>query len=366
MISEESPSRYGTFQKTDLSVGGLNLAVETENLIPPSIGKEASSGPPMIQATELHSKVSLLQAYPGEIEKFPLEWKHVFGWEELLTIKYQWPQVLLALLMLLIAVYLDCIAQVYIQLYPASNIHADCWKPPPLFDVGFYFLGLWNAPQASDYALCIFVSVTVFRFVLFTGPFSARWTLIRRWLVCTAQLFLLRGFSIMCTILPNPDPYCVSTVQKGNIFRLALDVIIGAKVTCRDVLYSGHAVHFTLCALIWRDYSPMCPLWFPACSEQSQFTRILAYLSALGGYVIIICTHFHYTVDVWIAFWMTYFVWSYYHEVIKACSFHSGSLMCFLTWIEQHATDLRYWRIRVKKQMAYDDELRSKREKEAV
>jgi len=34
--------------------------------------------------------------------------------------------------------------------------------------------------------------------------------------------------------------------------------------------------------------------------------------------------------------------------------------------MEQHATDLRYWRIRVKKQMAYDDELRSRREKEAV
>merc|ERR550534_416144 len=248
MTAEESPSRYGTFHKSDLSVGGLNLAVETENLIPKSSEKQAFSGPPMLQATELHSKVSLL------------------------------------------------------QVYPASNIHADCWKPPPLFDVGFYFLGLWNAPQASDYALCIFVSVTAFRFVLFTGPFSARWTLIRRWLVCTAQLFLLRGFSIMCTILPNPDPYCVSTVTKGNIFRLALEVIIGAKVTCRDVLYSGHAVHFTLCALIWRDYLPMCPLWFLYCSEQSQFTRILAYLSAFGGYMIIICTHFHYTVDVWIAF----------------------------------------------------------------
>jgi len=67
----------------------------------------------------------------------------------------------------------------------------------------------------------------------------------------------------MCTILPNPDPYCISTVTKGNIFSLALEVIIGVKVTCRDVLYSGHAVHFTLCALVWRDYSPLCPLWFP-------------------------------------------------------------------------------------------------------
>jgi len=40
--------------------------------------------------------------------------------------------------------------------------------------------------------------------------------------------------------------------------------------------------------------------------------------------------------------------------------------MCFLTWIEQHATDLRYWRLRVKKQMAYNDELRKLRGKEVV
>jgi len=264
------------------------------------------------------------------------------------------------------AVYLDCLAQVYIQLYPANSNHPDCWKPPPLFDIGFYILGLWNAPRASDYALCVCLSVTIFRFLIFTGPFSARWTLTRRWLVCTAQLFCLRGFSIMCTILPNPDLYCVSTVTKGNIFVLALEVIIGAKVTCRDVLYSGHAVQFTLCALVWRDYSPLCPLWFPPCWERLQLTRRFAYLSALLGYAIIISTHFHYTVDVWIAFWMTYFVWSYYHEVIKACSFHRGSWMCFLTWIEQHATDLRYWRIRVKNQMAYDDQLRQQRDKEVV
>jgi len=365
MTRTPSPAPKGTFECSDLFLGGLNLAVETEKLIPKSSSQICSQSP-KLQATEAHSKVSLLHSYPGHYEKYPLDWKNLLGWEEFLTIKYQWPQVLLALLLLLVAVYLDCLAQVYIQLYPANSSHPDCWKAPPLFDVGFWLLGLWNVPRASDYALFVFMSVTVFRFIIFPGPFSARWTLIRRWLVCTAQLFLLRGFSIMCTILPNPDPYCISTVTKGNIFSLALEVIIGAKVTCRDVLYSGHAVHFTLCALIWRDYSPLCPLWFPPCWERLQVTRVLAYLSALVGYGIIICTHFHYTVDVWIAFWMTYFVWSYYHEVIKACSFHRGSLMCFLTWIEQHATDLREWRIRVKKQMAYDDELRQQKGQEAV
>jgi len=262
MTGTSSPVPNGTFESSDQFLGGLHLAVETEKLIPKS-GRLICSQSPMPKATKVHSKPSLLHSCSGEFEKYSLQWKHLPGWEEFLTIKYQWPQVLLSLLLLLVAVYLDCLAQVYIQLYPANRYHPDCWKPPPLFDVGFWLLGLWNVPRAADYSLCVFMSVTVFRFIIFTGPFSARWTLIRRWLICSAQLFLFRGFSIMCTILPNPDPYCISTVTKGNIFSLALEVIIGVKVTCRDVLYSGHAVHFTLCALVWRDYSPLCPLWFP-------------------------------------------------------------------------------------------------------
>jgi len=132
---------------------------------------------------------------------------------------------------------------------------------------------------------------------------------------------------------------------------------VGIKVTCRDVLYSGHTVHFTLCALIWRDYSPLCPLWTSSFCRRWNFSNVFAYITAISGYVVIISTHFHYTVDVWIAFWMTYFVWSWYHEVIKASVFHGSYLMRFLTWLELHATDLRYWRIRVGNQLAYDKRL---------
>jgi len=93
-------------------------------------------------------------------------------------------------------------------------------------------------------------------------------------------------------------------------------------------------------------------------SDKLQLQRVFAMTGACTGYIIIIKTHFHYTVDVWIGFWMTYFVWSYYHEAIKASPFHRGLLMRFLTWLEMHATDLRYWRIRVANQFVYDEELR--------
>jgi len=212
-------------------------------------------------AIEVHSKVSLLQAYSAPLEWHAFDWRWLFGWDEFLTIEHQWPQMLLSFLMVLLAIWIDCLAQVYLQLHPYPIAHVDCKVPPPLFDIGFYFLGEWKSAHAVNWTLCIFFGLTVVRFVVITGPFSMRWTVARRWLLCTGILFLLRGFSIICTILPNPDPYCVSNVERGNIFLLALEVVVGIKVTCRDVLYSGHTVHFTLCALIWRDYSPLCPLW---------------------------------------------------------------------------------------------------------
>jgi len=308
-------------------------------------------------AIEVHSKVSLLQAYSAPLEWHAFDWRWLFGWDEFLTIEHQWPQMLLSFLMVLLAIWIDCLAQVYLQLHPYPIAHVDCKVPPPLFDIGFYFLGEWKSAHAVNWTLCIFFGLTVVRFVVITGPFSMRWTVARRWLLCTGILFLLRGFSIICTILPNPDPYCVSNVERGNIFLLALEVVVGIKVTCRDVLYSGHTVHFTLCALIWRDYSPLCPLWTTNFCRRWKFSHIFGYITAVFGYIVIIGTHFHYTVDVWIAFWMTYFVWSYYHEVIKASIFHTSWLMRFITWLERHATDLRYWRIRVGNQLAYDKRL---------
>lgn len=170
--------------------------------------------------------------------------------------------------------------------------------------------------------------------------------------------------SIICTVLPNPDSTCETDItmkSDKSIFVLALGIVFGTRVTCADVLYSGHSVNFTLAALIWYDYARLCPIWPEAnygWFEKVPVNRILATVWTLTGYIVIVATHFHYTVDVWIGFWMTYFVWSYYHEVIKVSPFHSSFRMRFLTWLEAHATDLRYWRIRVSNQVAYDAELR--------
>ena len=93
-------------------------------------------------------------------------------------------------------------------------------------------------------------------------------------------------------------------------------------MTCADVMYSGHTVNITLCAMTWHTYShvvpltkfdPICALRFgrsvtdmdlpPVRNEMGEALRwtslkIVIWTVASVGYVLIIATHFHYTLDV--------------------------------------------------------------------
>jgi len=128
MITSRSKSFYKNTEEKGLFFGGLHLGLETEQLIP----DRPDEAPPSVQsplefARELHSKVSLLNSYHVQPELwYPMNCKQLFGWDELLTIKYQWPQVLFSFLLMVLTVYVDCLVQVYIQLYPDNIARPNC------------------------------------------------------------------------------------------------------------------------------------------------------------------------------------------------------------------------------------------------
>eukprot|EP00397_Hematodinium_sp_SG-2012_P055289 GEMP01067364.1.p1 GENE.GEMP01067364.1~~GEMP01067364.1.p1 ORF type:complete len:270 (+),score=57.20 GEMP01067364.1:302-1111(+) len=135
------------------------------------------------------------------------------GVRDLLTIREQWVQVVTAALLGTSALYIDCVAQVYLQ----QHVEGTGSDAGALVDMGFKLFGYWNAPHAADIALVSFIALTVLRFVIFPGPYAMRWTIIRRWFICMGMLFLLRGMSIIATILPNPDKECKSSIHpKGS------------------------------------------------------------------------------------------------------------------------------------------------------
>lgn len=228
-----------------------------------------------------------------------------------------------------------------------------------LSDIGFELLPYWDNIRASDYGVIVMVMMTSARFFVFTGPYSLRWTILRRTILCLGTLYSIRGVSIICTVLPNPAKECVSSVFAGDRMSILMDawyIALRWKLTCADVLYSGHSVDLTLCLLIWRNYSQLCPN--PRFPYTEAFGKTVATLWCFMCYLLIIITHFHYTVDVWIGFWLTYFVWNFYHEAIKSSPFFETRFFNFLTWMEMETTDLYYWRMRVQKVREMDREIK--------
>ena len=119
----------------------------------------------------------------------------------------------------------------------------------------------------------------------------------------------------------------------------ALLIVAWQRVTCADVLYSGHTVNLTICALIWDEYSHEKDAliidtdteWdlFETCCRnrplvnragylmRPTFMKVFMWVFCLVGFIVIIATKFHYTVDVFLGAVITIFVWKFYHSHIR-------------------------------------------------
>jgi hypothetical protein len=134
-----------------------------------------------------------------------------------------------------------------------------------------------------------------------------RQTIFRRFLAVYGALFITRGATILITLLPNPYIGCESTVDERYPFSEALRIMSTDKFTCYDVLYSGHTVNLTICAMTWHTYSHVVPLvdwdlfsWGKPRRGPSgellhlTFVKFFVWTWAGIGYLTIIATHFHY------------------------------------------------------------------------
>ena len=232
---------------------------------------------------------------------------------------------------------LNCVIQIYadqrserFRTIPKkyNMTEEDEEKINTLPDLGFDWLPFLSNAAIADYVVIVLVIVTMVRFA--PTPMGA--TIVRRWLFMLGSLFFLRGICIIITMLPNPLAECKIVTQNENPFVGGFKVLLGEIVTCSDVLYSGHTVNLTLCALMWNEFSslpgalivdwdPVCTLvagGTPAVNEAGHRVRTttakaFVWLYTVFGYSMIIATHFHYTVDVFIGMCMAVLLWKFYH-----------------------------------------------------
>jgi len=163
-------------------------------------------------------------------------------------------------------------------------------------------------------------------------------------------MFAFRGITIGATMLPNPTIGCVPPAL-SNAGVEALKIMFGLASTCADVFFSGHTTTGTLMALMWWQYSDVVPLATFNCGQRckraSEYTgctpvKAVVWAFAVAGFIVIIWTRFHYSIDVLIGLVLSTVVWRLYHHSIDEIyePSHTSWFYEFLRWFEHHAEDL--------------------------
>ena len=171
-----------------------------------------------------------------------------------------------------------------------------------------------------------------------------RFMIIRRLCMIFATLNLLRSFTVIVTSLPDASPECAkqfadkskggykdSTLEQalGASMRRAFLLIIqpGAHITCGDMVFSGHTCFITLAMCVFVTYCRgigrprVCAL-----------IRAFVVLVWAVGCIAIVGTKLHYTLDVFLAIFLTCTVWRVYHHAIEFDKLKSQYRV--LQWLE--------------------------------
>jgi hypothetical protein len=198
----------------------------------------------------------------------------------------------------------------------------------------------------------------VFRYLIFPGPISIRWTILYRFLMLLSLLYFARSLFIIVTPLPNPDPSCKPVIHfPDNIWLEAYAnlplVWWYSETTCQDVLFSGHTCYGTLGTLMSIHYLQKGP-WTKTYCFPFVVVDCMASVFMFWGWYVIAVSRFHYTVDVLFGVMMTFAVYVFYHTSQKSVWIprQPGSRACVfstlyapaLKWLTKHDKDVEYWK----------------------
>ena len=220
-----------------------------------------------------------------------------------------WIRVIATMCVLLVCLFVNCVSQVLIERYYLSFA-----LQAPLYDLGFEFLFFLAYPRIPDYMLTAFL-LCIFGPLLIWHP--KRFQIVRRCMCLMSAVYLSRSFTIIATILPNPQRSCKTDPIAGTdqevILVEALKVLIGRRVTCGDCLFSGHTAMICLASLVGLRYGR----YFFSNLKVWKLIRVLLFLYTFSAYLLIICTRFHYTIDVVLGVLIPTALWKWFHSHVK-------------------------------------------------
>ncbi|XP_078032659.1 sphingomyelin synthase related [Augochlora pura] len=197
----------------------------------------------------------------------------------------------------------------------------DMKKYPPLPDI--FLDNVPHIPWAFD--MCEVTGTILFAIWLIVLIFHKyRFILLRRFFALSGTVFLLRCVTMLITSLSVPgahlqcQPRTVSDdwsspayVDIYNKIAMAYVIWRGAGMsiqgvrTCGDYMFSGHTVALTMLNFFITEYTP----------AQLYFLHTFTWMLNMFGIFFILAAHEHYSIDVFVAFYITSRLFLYYHTL---------------------------------------------------
>ena len=187
----------------------------------------------------------------------------------------------------------------------------DMEKYPPLPDILLDNIplipGAFEMCELTGMALlCLWIIVIIFH--------KHRWVLMRRFFSLSGTIFLLRCVTMLITSLSVPGKHLECAPRPyGDIWNKMYNAFIiwtGAGLTlqgvrtCGDYMFSGHTVGLTLLNFFITEYT-----------SHIYMLHTFTWICNVFGVFFIIAAHEHYSIDVFVAFYIASRLFMYYHTL---------------------------------------------------
>lgn len=213
----------------------------------------------------------------------------------------------------LLIAFLYCLSSLLITAFVMVLVHdrvPDMKMYPPLPDIVLDNLPL--IPWAFDVCELIGVALCFIWFIVLIFH-KHRVVIMRRMFSLVGTVFLLRCITMLITSLSVPGVHleCRAKSYGTPMDKLMqafhiwsrLGMSIQGVRTCGDYMFSGHTTAITLLNHFITEYTP--PSW--------TFLHTATWVMNLFGVFFILAGHEHYSIDVFIAFYISSRMFLYYH-----------------------------------------------------
>merc|ERR1719300_1168431 len=207
----------------------------------------------------------------------------------------------------------------------------DMNKYPPLPDI--ILDNMPHVPWAFEMTELTGMTLLLIWFIMIICH-KHRFIIARRCFAIGGTVFLLRCFTMLITSLSvpgvhldcKPRPYgsWASRLHEAYIIWSGAGMSLQGVRTCGDYMFSGHTVSLTLLNFFITEYT----------SRRIFFLHTFTWLCNCFGVFFILAAHEHYSIDVFVAFYITSRLFLYYHTLVnnRAVSKYQESFDAKRTW----------------------------------